>query len=74
MSEDGIDGMLGGRPEAAVPDQVSDLLVRLYRPEAARAWLMGHNSHLDGARPIDLLAVGRERDVVDALRIEIQSG
>lgn len=53
-----------------VPPDVADLLDRLYARRAANAWLHGHNSHLAGARPIDLLALGRSADVIDALLAE----
>ena len=57
-----------------IPAEVADLLHSLYRPEAADAWLRGHNAHLAGARPIDLLELNEAASVVDALNIEIQSG
>lgn len=54
----------------AVPPDIARVLDRMYAPRAANAWLHGHNSHLAGARPIDLLALGRTSDVLDALLAE----
>ena len=50
------------------------LLHRHYMPDAADAWLQGHNSHLSGARPLDLLELTEVADVVDALNAEMQGG
>jgi hypothetical protein len=62
------------RRDAPVPVEIAGLLDRLYVPSAAQAWLRGHNANLDGARPIDLLVLGRESDVIDALKIELEGG
>ncbi|WP_298944622.1 metallophosphoesterase [uncultured Microbacterium sp.] len=72
-----IDRWLGGEhspTRVEIPNEVAALLHRLYRPEAAAAWLCGHNSHLVGARPIDLLKLNEIGDVVDALNSEVQGG
>lgn len=57
-----------------IPNEVAVLLGSHYLPRAAHAWLYGHNSHLAGARPIDLLAFGGSADVLEAIRAEIQGG
>lgn len=69
-----LGSLSGARRDVPVPDEIAGLLDRLYVPSAAQAWLRGHNANLDGARPIDLLALGRESDVIDALMIELQGG
>ena len=72
-----IDAWLGGdrtSTRVQVADEVEALLGNLYMPEAAEAWLHGHNSHLAGARPIDLLELNEFSDVLDALNAEIQGG
>lgn len=43
-------------------------LLRVYEPEAARAWLFGLNAHLGDRRPIDLIRAGRVGEVIAALR------
>ncbi|WP_458040353.1 MULTISPECIES: hypothetical protein [Bacteria] len=77
VAMDVIDRWLGGEPSFArvqIPSEVAALLHRLYRPEAADAWLRGHNSHLAGARPIDLLTLNLVSEVIDALNVETQGG
>ena len=77
VAMDVIDRWLGGEPSSArvqIPSEVAALLHRLYRPEAADAWLRGHNSHLAGARPIDVLELDDAASVVNALKVEIQGG
>ncbi|MCT9001691.1 antitoxin Xre/MbcA/ParS toxin-binding domain-containing protein [Microbacterium memoriense] len=77
VAMDVIDRWLGVGHQTArvtIPNEVAVLLHRLYMPEAAEAWLHGHNSHLSGARPIDLLELNEVADVVDALNVEIQGG
>lgn len=72
-----IDAWLGGgQPveQVIVPNEVEVFLRRHYLPEAADAWLHGHNSHLAGARPIDLLALDRIPEVLAALDAETQGG
>ena len=39
----------------------------IYAPEIARAWLSGHDSYLEGARPIDVLQLRGVQKVLDAL-------
>lgn len=45
-------------------------LLRLYEPEAARAWLLGMNPHLGDRRPIDVVRAGRTEDLMRAIRAE----
>ena len=45
-------------------------LLRLYEPEAARAWLLGINPHLGDRRPIDLIRAGRTEELIGAIRAE----
>lgn len=68
--------LLGPCHEArvAIPNEIKVLLHRHFMPDAADAWLHGHNSHLTGARPIDLIELNRVVDVIDALNAEIQGG
>lgn len=72
-----IDAWLSGDRAATrvhIPNEVEALLRRHYLPDAADAWLHGHNSHLAGARPIDLLQLNAVADVIDALHAEIEGG
>jgi transcriptional regulator with XRE-family HTH domain len=43
-------------------------LLRLYEPDAARAWLFGLNPHLGDRRPIDLVRMGRTEELLGAIR------
>jgi uncharacterized protein (DUF2384 family) len=45
-------------------------LLRLYEPEAARAWLFGLNPTLGDRRPIDLVRAGRTEELMRAIRAE----
>ncbi len=45
-------------------------LLRLYEPEAARAWLFGLNPQLGDRRPIDMIRMGRVEELVRAIRAE----
>lgn len=45
-------------------------LLRLYEPDAARAWLFGLNPHLGDRRPIDVIRAGRLEDLMRAIRAE----
>lgn len=45
-------------------------LLRLYEPEAARAWLLGLNPNLGDRRPIDLVRAGRAEELMRAIRAE----
>ncbi|MEV8368561.1 hypothetical protein [Microbacterium sp. NPDC064584] len=77
VAMDVIDRWLGVGHQAArvtIPNEVAVLLHRHYMPDAADAWLHGHNSHLAGARPIDLLALDRVAEVLAALDTESQGG
>ncbi len=43
-------------------------LLRVFEPEAARAWLFGFNPHLGDRRPIDLVRQGKVEDLLAAIR------
>jgi len=45
-------------------------LLRVYEPDAARAWLHGVNPLLGDRRPIDLVTSGRTMEVLRAIRAE----
>ena len=45
-------------------------LLRLYEPEAARAWLLGLNPNLGDRRPIDLVRAGKTEELMRAIRAE----
>jgi uncharacterized protein (DUF2384 family) len=53
-----------------VESQVLASLLRLYEPEAARAWLCGLNPTLGDRRPIDLIRAGKTEEVLRAIRAE----
>lgn len=43
-------------------------VVRVFEPEAARAWLFGFNPHLGNRRPIDLVRQGKVEELLGAIR------
>jgi uncharacterized protein (DUF2384 family) len=45
-------------------------LLRIYQPEAARAWLLGINPNLGDRRPVDLVRTGRAEELMRAIRAE----
>jgi hypothetical protein len=45
-------------------------LLRIYEPDAARAWLWGINPLLGDRRPIDLVHAGRAEELMRAIRAE----
>jgi uncharacterized protein (DUF2384 family) len=49
---------------------VMSSLLRLYSAEAAELWLLGVNPHLAERRPIDLVRMGRSRELLDAIAQE----
>ena len=51
------------------PDRLLDVLLSVYKPEGAGAWLIGRNQLLDDERPVDLL----ERGEVDRVRAAIEA-
>jgi uncharacterized protein (DUF2384 family) len=51
-------------------EHVVSSLLRLYSPEAAEQWLLGLNPNLGDRRPIDLIAAGRTRELLDAIAAE----
>lgn len=48
-------------------DHVLARAVLLWEPEVAIDWLLGSNSYLDGARPIDILRLRGSSEVLEAL-------
>ncbi|CDJ99085.1 MULTISPECIES: hypothetical protein [Microbacterium] len=57
-----------------IPADVAELLHQLYLPRGSRGWLLGHNAHLEGRRPIDCIKMGDVASVIEALNVEIQGG
>jgi transcriptional regulator with XRE-family HTH domain len=49
---------------------VMSMLLRMYEPRAAEAWLFGLNAHLRGRRPIDVIRQGRLEELLSAIRQE----
>lgn len=45
-------------------------LLRIYEPEAARAWLFGLNPNLGDRRPIELVRAGKTEELMRAIRAE----
>ena len=45
-------------------------LLRIYEPEAARAWLFGLNPNLGDRRPIELVRTGKTEELMRAIRAE----
>jgi uncharacterized protein (DUF2384 family) len=45
-------------------------LLRVYEPEAARAWLLGSNPNLGDRRPVDLVRAGKAEELMRAIRAE----
>jgi uncharacterized protein (DUF2384 family) len=45
-------------------------LLRVYEPEAARAWLLGINPNLGDRRPVDLVRAGKAEELMRAIRAE----
>jgi len=64
----GIDPRNADRVDAL--EHVMSSLLRLYEPDAAREWLSGFNPQLGGRRPIDLIRLGRTRELLDAIAAE----
>lgn len=49
-------------------------LRELWTDPAIDIWLASPNSHLDGARPIDVLALSVVETVMDAIDVEVAGG
>ena len=64
----GIDPLNADKIDAL--ELVMASLLRLYEPDAARAWLEGFNPHLRDRRPIDLVRKGRVEELLAAIRAE----
>lgn len=66
LKGEGIDDLNAERVDLL--ELVWAALLRLYEPDAARAWLLGLNPHLGDRRPIDLIRAGRAEEVIRAIR------
>jgi uncharacterized protein (DUF2384 family) len=64
----GIDPINAERVD--VLELVFSSLLRIYEPDAARAWLVGLNPLLGDRRPVDLIRRGRAEELLPALRAE----
>ncbi|OJV93335.1 MULTISPECIES: antitoxin Xre/MbcA/ParS toxin-binding domain-containing protein [unclassified Microbacterium] len=53
---------------------VRERLRELWTDPAIEVWLTSTNSHLDGARPIDVLALNGVETVMGAIDVEIAGG
>ena len=69
---------LGRHPvEKSVAHDVAAVRARLrelWTDPAVDVWLTSPNSHLDGARPIDVLALNGVETVMDAIDVEVAGG
>lgn len=74
MSDDRVADADADADAVEIPSDVVELLRQLYVPQASRAWLRGHNAHLEGRRPIDCIKLGDVASVIEALNVEIQGG
>lgn len=45
-------------------DDLTKRLAECFEPEDARLWLFAPHPQLNGERPVDLLAKGRQKDVL----------
>lgn len=68
----GIDELNAQRIELL--ELVMSSLLRLYPAAAAERWLEGSNPHLADRRPIDLIRLGRARELLDAIAVERAGG
>ncbi|WP_282836813.1 antitoxin Xre/MbcA/ParS toxin-binding domain-containing protein [Microbacterium flavum] len=59
---------------AADVEAVRERLSALWTDPAIEAWLTSANAHLDGARPVDVLALDGLEPVVEAIEIEVAGG
>ena len=55
-------------------EAVRERLSVLWTDPAIDIWLTSANAHLDGARPIDVLALGGLGPVIEAIEIEVAGG
>lgn len=55
-------------------EAVRKRLSALWTDPAIDVWLKSANAHLDGARPIDVLALGGQGPVIEAIEIEVVGG
>lgn len=49
---------------------VLDALSEIYTAENFESYLQGYNSHLEGARPINVVAIGKYEEVLNAVAQE----
>lgn len=54
-------------------DYLTERLAEFFQPEEARLWLFAPHPHLNGERPADLLAKGRQKEVL-AVIARLQDG
>ena len=66
MRGQGIDELNAERVEML--ELVMANLLRMFEPEAARAWLFGINAFLRNTRPIDAIRMGQFDEVLAAVR------
>jgi uncharacterized protein (DUF2384 family) len=45
-------------------EYLTERLAEFFEPEDARLWLFAPHFQLDGERPVDLIAEGRQKDVL----------
>lgn len=55
-------------------EAVRERLSVLWTDPAIEVWLTSANAHLDGARPIDVMALNGREPVMEAIDIEIAGG
>lgn len=63
--------------EQSIADDIAAVRARLrelWTDPAIDVWLTSTNSHLDGARPIDVLALNGMQTVMDAIDVEEAGG
>lgn len=53
---------------------VRERLTALWTEPVIEVWLTSANAHLDGARPIDVLALNGPEPVMEAIEIEVAGG
>lgn len=59
---------------AADVEAVQERLSALWTDPAIDVWLTSANAHLDGARPVDVLALNGLEAVMEAIEIEVAGG
>lgn len=51
--------------------EVLDALASLYTSDVFASYVTGHNAHLSGARPVDVIALGDYEEVLKAIDQEL---